>query len=494
MYTEVRNKLIQSHPKSRTKSIHDDELEALYPGTKYKKALLIYWICKNETYQELPTAYCGREPKYDKGTMKNVCSHFNLKDKTSCEMCHKEYFKYKNEKNREGNFLKYGVSNPMKDINIVSKLKKTNNERYGTDWGLSNKTVQNKIQKTRNAQKVETRTNLVHMNIEGKYILLDKITTGDYLSVHNFHCIKGNHDFTFKFSNNYDCIRCTVCEPRVNTGEDAICNFLDSIGVRYIKSDRKLLNGKEIDIYIPSHKIGIEYNGMYWHSTKYLDKMYHQNKTLLAKNEGIRLVHIFENQFNENPELIFRRLRALLGTTDRIYARKCEVREISSSESSMFIQKYHSQGSINSSINIGTFYKNELVAVMSVGKSRFSKKYQYELYRYCSKGTVIGAVGKMLQYFERTYKPKSIHTYAEIDWGSGEVYTKVGFEYIGMTVPNYVYYNPNSKKTYSRQQCQKHKLLQQYPQYANNTETEIMESLGYLKVYNSGNSQFIKIY
>jgi G:T-mismatch repair DNA endonuclease (very short patch repair protein) len=47
-----------------------------------------------------------------------------------------------------------------------------------------------------------------------------------------------------------------------------------------IRNDRTVLNGKELDIYLPDYNLAIEFNGLYWHSEDYVGKNYHLNKTI----------------------------------------------------------------------------------------------------------------------------------------------------------------------------------------------------------------------
>ncbi|QIG63480.1 hypothetical protein DAC16_251 [Bacteroides phage DAC16] len=89
-------------------------------------------------------------------------------------------------------------------------------------------------------------------------------------------------------------------------GEKLLRNFIEEICSFSIeKGNCSLLNGKEIDIYIPGLKLGFEYNGNYWHSVKKKkDRNYHLNKSILAKEKGIKLIHIWEDEWTDNSEEI----------------------------------------------------------------------------------------------------------------------------------------------------------------------------------------------
>ena len=126
------------------------------------------------------------------------------------------------------------------------------------------------------------------------------------------------------------------------------------------------------------------------------------------------MIHIFEFEWLNKQEIIKAKLKSLFNVEQKhIYARNCIVKEINSKTKNLFLNTNHIQGEDKSNIKIGLFNENELVAVMTFGKPRFNKNYEWELIRYATSKHVIGGAGKLLTYFERTYKPKSIITYAD---------------------------------------------------------------------------------
>ena len=71
--------------------------------------------------------------------------------------------------------------------------------------------------------------------------------------------------------------------------------------------DRIIINPKELDIVIDELNLAIEYNGDYWHSAELhlehhdnLDEYYgcHLNKTIETNKKCYRLIHIWENEYN----------------------------------------------------------------------------------------------------------------------------------------------------------------------------------------------------
>lgn len=268
-----------------------------------------------------------------------------------------------------------------------------------------------------------------------------------------------------------------------------------TLGLEVINNSRKILGRQEIDIYIPSKKIGIEFNGSYWHSTPVKGRMYHQNKTIDCLRHGVRLIHIFEYEWDslmERKRVENYLVDILSDNKQVVYARNTGVVEISSQESSDFLETYHLQGSASASIHIGIFDQNkELLGVLTLGKPRFTHEYEYEIIRMCFKSgiTVVGGAQKMFRFFLENYNPKSVLTYADISKFTGNIYLKMGFKVIKnkpLTEPNYVWTNPLTNKTLTRYQTMKQKLLDLGYSDFGNTEDEIMENLGYLKIHDAG--------
>lgn len=264
------------------------------------------------------------------------------------------------------------------------------------------------------------------------------------------------------------------------------------------RHNREILAGAEIDIYIPELKLGIEVNGTYWHSEKYKESSYHQNKTLAALKSGIRLIHLFEYELMKDESLgkIEGYLSSIICKPNTIYARKCDIKKLQVNEYKPFLEFYHLQGSAGCDVAYGLYYNQNLVGVMSFGKPRYNANYEWELIRLCwlPGVVVIGGAEKLLKHFEREYKPKSCITYSDACKFSGMVYKRLGFEYDGITEPNYKWVNTTTGDILARYQTMKHKLVERHLGTEEQTESEIMSSLGYIRIHDSGNYRFIKYY
>lgn len=288
---------------------------------------------------------------------------------------------------------------------------------------------------------------------------------------------------------------CSKCRKK-SSFEEEVSNFISNIYGGNIKySDRTTIKPLELDILIPEKNIAFECDGIYWHSDKFKDKDYHLNKTLLCEEKGIKLIHINEAVWYNKKDIIKDIIKKSLGMTSRLYARKCSLYSISSKVANEFIDKNHIQGSVNSSINYGLFYDNELVSVLTMGKSRF-KKCEYEVYRYANKlsYTVIGGFSKLLKnILKQENIACDIVSYCDYSLFSGTMYEKCGFDLSHMSKPNYKYFKPSDGNyiLYNRVQFQKHKLKNKLLVYDDSlTESQNMKNNGYLRFWDCGNKVF----
>ena len=134
---------------------------------------------------------------------------------------------------------------------------------------------------------------------------------------------------------------------------------------------------------------------------------------------------------------------------------------------------------------------------MTFGKCRFDKKHEWEMLRFCCKlgYHVPGAAGKLLKHFERTYRPKSLVSYADRRWSQGRLYKALGFTLDHVSNPDYWYFKRNTMILESRVKYQKHKLLKIFDSFNQNmTEVENMKANGYFRIFDCGNMVFVKEY
>ena len=294
------------------------------------------------------------------------------------------------------------------------------------------------------------------------------------------------------------CPKCAKIESQAeNEIYEFVCDIIGKENVR--KNDRIILKGLELDIYIPSLQIAIEYNGIRWHSEMYKDdKSYHLNKLNKCNEHGIALINIFEDEYINNKDLVLQKIKHILKCeTDlqKIMARKCVVREIDKKSAEIFLNKNHIQGFVNSTIYLGCFYNNLLVGVMTFLKE---KERQWNLTRFASANNYIcnGIGGKLFKYFVRTYSPLSVKSFADRRWTlrkENNIYVQLGFKLDDILPPDYRYYYPKEfginrmHKFGFRKQI----LNKKYGLPLTMTESEMCRAIGAYRIYDCGLFKYV---
>lgn len=293
----------------------------------------------------------------------------------------------------------------------------------------------------------------------------------------------------------YKGYRCRKCNNQTSKAEKEIAEFIKEY-VDIVESDRSVLGNLELDILIPSLNVAIEFNGLYWHSDKHKHNNYHLDKTKNCLAKGIKLIHIFEDEWRDKKEIVKSRLLNIIGKTEtKIFARQCEVRELESKTVSKFLDENHIQGKVGGKVRLGLYYKEELVSLMTFGNLRKAlgskgTEQDFELLRFCNKlnTTVVGGASKLLKYFESNFDYKTITSYADRRWSEGNLYFNLGFELVSETKPNYFYTKGEFRENrfkYRKSELKAHNK-------ENRTEKQLMEELGYSRIYDSGTLKFKK--
>lgn len=407
------------------------------------------------------------------------------------------------EKHKQRLIEKYGVDHVSKIPGISEKRKITNLQKYGTYTSSINEEVKNKLRETKKNNLIKKykeffNIDFIRKDHEGWIVVVKNYCSkhDDFeISLHNL-----NQRY-FKYGIDNICTRChPIGEMYTSSYEEKLIYFLDDNRVQYIRNDKKILSGHHLDFLIPTKNLAIEFNGEYSHSDLFKDRNYHKNKTDVCLEKGIQLIHIWESDAVLKWDIVKSILLNKLKIEDdihKIYGRHCEVREITKLTADKFMEENHLQGMCVSKYRCGLFFENELVSVMTFGSTRKNTNTKkeigkYELLRFSNKLNyrIIGGAGKLLKWFERTYKPEKIISFASRDISNGSLYEQLGFKLIKITDVGYWWFN---KRKYNRYQFRKNKLIKLYPEYGDLTEDVIMKNkLKYYKVYNSGNLLYEK--
>jgi len=398
-----------------------------------------------------------------------------------------------NKKAKKTLFNNYGVKNPSSSLLILNRVKKTCKEKYGYDYAIQSKLVRDKLSKTK---KTKSYMNLLHSdklkNIIKCNFSLDEFN--GYGKEYSWVCLLcGNVFNQVLYSFNIPiCRKCFPYMKGTSYLEQEVYKFIIQYFSDSIEHDRTILSGKELDIFIPSKNLAIEFDGLYWHSElQGKDSLYHLDKTIACNSKNIQLLHIFEDEWVFKRKIVESILLSKIGViSNNIYARKCIIEKISRKEASNFLNNNHLQGYIKGT-HLGLYHNDELVSILTYGKPRFNSNYDIEILRFCSKlnTIVVGGLSKLLKQINSN----SIITYVDRRYGDGKSYNNIGFELIGETKPSYYYIKGTDLVRHNRMNFQKHKLKSKLESYDPNlTEWQNMQLNGYDRIWDCGNYVYSK--
>ncbi len=393
-------------------------------------------------------------------------------------------------KNRSPEFIerqKLGlqkVNNSQKQ----NRRKQTTLVRYGVDH--INKRPDNEIR----------RNHFRKLNLD-----YDKFTNFDYLNEICSDCGSYN-ELSKKYMNgmSVDCIRIHFqsisFEPPykrlVSYPHKQIMEILEKYDTEYQINDRELIKPQELDIFIPDRKLAIEINGLYFHSQ--LGRNYHLDKFLVCKENNIQLIQFWDLEIREKFPIVESIIKNKLGlNSNKVFARKTILKQVKYKDVKSFLDENHIQGSgaLNTSVNLVLINDKEIVSCMTFSRSRYSRKHEWEMFRFCNKinTSVVGAATKLFTYFINTNSPKSIVTYSDRRLFDGKLYENLGFSISHSTAPQYWYFGARQDKLYHRMKFQKKNLPNLLKSFdLNKSEWENMRNNGYSRVFDCGNVVWIR--
>ena len=513
----------------------------------------IYCI-KNNIFDRPVCRYCGSDVKFisQKEGYKSWCSNKDCVNKHKKQTCLEKYgtdcitkSSYFKDKSKETMMNKYGTTHITQSDYYKEKYKQTCLEKYGTEHFSSTKEYKEKYKQTclekygvDNVRKSDIVKDKITNTLLDRYgvkraIQLEKnkksIVEGKHKYVINLYkdMVESGNSVLLDYNNQTKILKCQckkcneiyeinnqylrhritnkwgLCphcynhqyETKIETNliED-IKKFFDGQIIKRHRFSRKDGGTYEADILIPSKNLAIECNGLYWHSELFKDKYYHQEKKKCIENEyGYNLIQLWEDDLNDKEKysIIISRLKEKLGVIEnKIYARKCQIKEVSGSLAKKFLDKNHLQKYAPSTINIGLFHDSILVAIATFGKQRkliSGDRNGYELVRFCTQMgySIVGGFSKLITYFTRRYS-KNLYSYVDLDWVkmNDNSYNKIGFKTEKITEPNYMWVVDGIRR--NRLNYTKSHLVKMGMD-KNKTERELMYSKKYYRIFGSGN-------
>jgi len=365
-----------------------------------------------------------------------------------------EMYKKNLENSKKTNIKKYGADNPMKNSEICQYSKKQCLKKYGTENAGWTEISKEKIIRTnleRYGKEFHLSKYKYTSNFSFSKIANDKELLKEFLSsLPEKPTLKQLSEmFKIDYTSVQKKIKKMKLEKYISflSGKSyfelEILEFIKTFATfEILERNRNILNGLELDIYIPEKRIALEINGGFWHSSEFKEKQYHQKKSIACEKMNIRLIHIIDSQWKYQKDIIKSIIKNALGFTDRkLYARNCIIREISSKDCGLFLNENHLQGFAPSRYYYGLFYKDELVQVMTFNNSFKTKGYDSELTRNAIKlnTNIIGGTEKLFSYHIKSTKPKSIISYVDFNIFNGISYKKLSFEEKHLTKPNLIW-------------------------------------------------------
>lgn len=475
--------------------------------------------------------YCGKTFQRTKSNIERSYKHLK-KDSCDNKECiqkkKKEIFNLKygcdnpfqskeiKQKIIDSNLYKYGVINPTQNIEIRNKQKRTCLEKYGAENPFQAEVVKQKIkQQNLNLYGVENSFQRKEIQekqkktIKSKYKVDHYSKTDEYKDkIINTNLERYGVEQTFSSPEIQEKIKQTNIEKygspypshKYGKTQDEIKDWLNSFGFDF-NSDYEILENKEIDLLDKDKKIGIEYCGLYWHnelSPEPRDHKYHINKYKNCLKKDIQLLTIFEDEWKFRQNQCKSHIKSVLGIIDKkVFARKCEVKEIVREDAKKFFDFYHIQGSNKLGIVFfGLFFENELYAVMSLGRHNrqldVSKK-EITLDRLCFKDGVqiIGGASKLFSKcleWAKNNNYKKIISFSDNRWSLGNVYKKMGFVLEKEYGPDYSYVSTNNPRKRLSKQSQK-KSMTECPKDL--TEHSWALQRGLARIYDCGKKRWI---
>lgn len=414
----------------------------------------------------------------------------------------------------------FGVEHHMMSQEVKDKIKDTSMTKYGVESALSSPIVRDKIKQT-------NRQRYGHESIGSVPEFIDSRIKNRLSNVYERKCDEAS-DYEPLFSveefngcksfkkwrhtvcgkefddhmRNGSLPKCSHCFPKLfktSIAEQEIYEFVKLHAPTAINGVRTVITPQELDIYIPELNLAFEYDGLYWHSFDRIEtaeeRKYHNNKTRRCAELGIRLIHIFENEWLHKREIVESRILHILGKSRTIFARKCKIVELNGSNAAAFMRNNHIQGTCAATTKLGLEYKGELVAVMTFGKPRFSKDADVELLRYANTigVSVVGGASKLFKHFLKKNSGLSIISYSDRRWNTGELYSNLGFKFVENTTPSFYYANTDTMELHHRSKFMKHKLPGILGERFDpaKTESQNMFDAGYRRIWDCGTSKWL---
>lgn len=408
-----------------------------------------------------------------------------------------------NRKGRETFKNRYGVANPSQLPDHLQKVQATLQKNYGVSHQSQIPHVQAKTQHLRESrfhQLAENQVKIIAFHEPDDELTASFDNPNQRIEFHCLTCssVETLASETFKFRTREfgsPCSTCTCVGRASSNQEMQVRDFVKTFGTDVVANDRKQIAPYELDIWLPSQRVAIEYCGLYFHKEHNIeDRKRHLKKHEMCAEKNIRLVTIFEDEWVNNRAGVENRLRNLLqANSQKIGARKLACTSISPQVANEFCEKYHIQGVGRTRVAYGLFQAAQLVSVMTFSHLNIAKGSKHspgawELNRFCSifDLTISGGASKLFSNFINDHSPEQVISYSDRRWNTGAVYAKLGFDFAGHSPPNYWYIDFGKLKRIHRYALKKNKCDD-----LTLTEWETRQQQGWSRIWDCGHGKWI---
>ena len=421
------------------------------------------------------------------------------------------------EKRKHTNQKRYGGNAPTCNKDVLNKRIATNLDRYGYEHPNSRPEA---IEHMKHIQIMRHANSITDPVKREEYILFKEnprlylSQIGDKITIRDLCNKTGYTDVTSVQTIIQDYSLQEFIDYAESEMEHEVRLYIENeFNIQLSRRIRSVIHPYEIDLYSDQYKIGIECNPTVTHNstktlnmviderdTRSLDPGYHKMKSDISESNGIFLFHIFGYEWSNKKDIIQSMLRNLFNcNVHKYYARKLSIKEVSYLDSELFLNCNHRQGNASSSVRIGLYDGDNLVSLMTFGKTRSTigskssdTQHSWELIRFCNKmnTSVVGGASKLFNYFIRNYDFDKIVSFSDRAHTRGNLYEILGFNIISCSEPGYTWVNLNTDVFFTRVACQKRNLRKLFNDETidieNKTEQQIMTEHGFVQVYDSG--------
>lgn len=328
------------------------------------------------------------------------------------------------------NIKKYGAEFPMQTDEYKENYRKKCIDKYGKD----------NIFKSEIFKETRKLTVLEKFNEEFQSLYYDKEKSVEFLSINPLSINQLSKRFNVTIPTVQAWVVRHELQPYLRPERSSYERIIKDLFPQFIRNSRKVLgNGQELDFYNSQYKIAIEFNGDFYHSTAMIqDKYYHLNKSKLCENLGIRLIHIYEYEWNNDRirNILISMINESLGIYKQCFSSEtCNIRCISNAEALIFNNENSITPYQNADIAYGLFWDNSLIQI--VGFTHLETSNNWVMINNCTKLDVCikdGFLG-LFSYFIEHNNPYSISADCDFNKVNGIQYEELGMKFVRYTGP-----------------------------------------------------------